>query len=256
MIHSGLVSITFRQLSPQEIVTLVAEAGLEGIEWGGDVHVPHGEPATAREVARITRDAGLAVAAYGSYYRVGHDEPAPFEAVLDTAAELGAPLVRVWAGKVASEEADEAHWNNVVAESRRIADLAARRDVVVAYEFHSGTLTDTNDSARRLLETAAHDNVKTYWQPPPAHCPQMCVAGIRAVAPWLAHVHVYAWNWDGKNYTRLPMSEGAENWAGYLREIGAVDGVRFAMIEFVKDDEPANFLADAATLRNWLAELS
>ncbi len=52
------------------------------------------------------------------------------------------------------------------------------------------------------------------------------------------------------------MSEGAENWAGYLREIGAVDGVRFAMIEFVKDDEPANFLADAATLRNWLAELS
>ena len=43
-------------------------------------------------------EAGLAIAAYGSYYRVEHDDPAPFEPVLATAVELGAPTVRVWAG--------------------------------------------------------------------------------------------------------------------------------------------------------------
>ena len=41
MIESGLVSITFRKLTVEKIIELVKEAGLQGIEWGGDVHVPH-----------------------------------------------------------------------------------------------------------------------------------------------------------------------------------------------------------------------
>ena len=43
IIKSGLVSITFRELNPLEIIRLVSKAGLDGIEWGGDVHVPHGD---------------------------------------------------------------------------------------------------------------------------------------------------------------------------------------------------------------------
>jgi hypothetical protein len=43
MIRTGLVSVTFRQLSAEEIIKLVVCAGLEGIEWGGDIHVPHGD---------------------------------------------------------------------------------------------------------------------------------------------------------------------------------------------------------------------
>ena len=53
-LKTGLVSITFREKSPEEIVGLVVEAGLDGIEWGGDVHVPHGDLAKAREVRANT----------------------------------------------------------------------------------------------------------------------------------------------------------------------------------------------------------
>ena len=74
MIRGGLVSITFRKLNSREIVDLMTRTNLVGIEWGGDVHVPHGEIALARDVAQMTRDAGLLVAAYGSYYRVGVSE--------------------------------------------------------------------------------------------------------------------------------------------------------------------------------------
>ena len=42
MIYPGLVSVTFRKLSPEEIVQLVVSSGLKGIEWGGDIHLPHG----------------------------------------------------------------------------------------------------------------------------------------------------------------------------------------------------------------------
>jgi len=43
MIKIGLVSISFRDLFPKQIVDMVAEVGLDAIEWGGDVHVPHGD---------------------------------------------------------------------------------------------------------------------------------------------------------------------------------------------------------------------
>ena len=125
MIRSALVSITFRKLSPAEIIGLVKQAGLDGIEWGGDVHVPHGDVARAGEVRRMTEDAGLQVSAYGSYYRVGHEEPCPFEQIVETAVALGAPDIRVWAGKQGSEASDAAYRNLVVDTSRRIADLGA-----------------------------------------------------------------------------------------------------------------------------------
>ena len=40
---TGLVSVTFRDKTPAEIVSEVKKAGLDAIEWGGDVHVPHGD---------------------------------------------------------------------------------------------------------------------------------------------------------------------------------------------------------------------
>ncbi len=98
----GLVSVTFRQLSVQDIVNLTARAGLDAIEWGGDVHVPHGDLNAARAARIATEHAGLRVAAYGSYYRAGHADTGPFEDVLASAVELGAPCIRIWAGRQGS----------------------------------------------------------------------------------------------------------------------------------------------------------
>jgi len=250
MIHSGLVSITFRQLSPREIVGLVARAGLEGIEWGGDVHVPHGDLRRAREVRRMTQEAGLEIAAYGSYYRVEHEDPSPFEPVLATAVELGAPAVRVWAGTRGSVEADAAYRAEVVALSCHIVDVAASAGVTVAYEFHAGTLTDTNRSARNLLEAVAHDNVKSYWQPPRGSEVAYNLDGLDAVLPWLLHAHVFSWGAAGE---RLPLADGEAGWMQYLRKIASSGRDHFAMLEFVQDDAPESFVRDAATLKQWLA---
>jgi sugar phosphate isomerase/epimerase len=250
MIYSGLVSITFRQLSPREIVDLVVRAGLTGIEWGGDIHVPHGDLQRAREVRRMTQDAGLAVAAYGSYYRVERDDPAPFDSVLATAVELGAPAVRVWAGTRGSADADAAYRAEVVDLSLRIADMAAGECVAVAYEFHAGTLTDTNASARNLLETVAHDNIKSYWQPPRGSEVACNLDGLDAILPWLLHVHVFSWGATGE---RLPLAAGEEGWMQYLRKIASSGRDHFSMLEFVQDDAPESFLRDAIMLKQWLA---
>ena len=38
-IRTGLVSVTFRKLSWTQVLAGVCDAGIESIEWGGDVHV-------------------------------------------------------------------------------------------------------------------------------------------------------------------------------------------------------------------------
>ena len=53
----GLLSVTFRSLPYQRIIELAVKAGLDGIEWGGDEHVPPGNLKLAQEIGQAY-DAG------------------------------------------------------------------------------------------------------------------------------------------------------------------------------------------------------
>lgn len=252
MLRAGVCSVTFRRLPALEMIRLAARAGLQGIEWGGDIHVPHGDLQTAREVARQTREAGLTVTSYGSYYRVGHAEELPFERVLDTALELGAPVVRVWAGKRGTRDATPEDWQRVVEDSQRVAQAAARVGVTLCYEYHSGTLTDHAESAKRLLQWVDHPAMRTYWQPQAPLSPLRNLRELRTVLPWLVNLHVFWWTERGE---RRPLPEGERAWSRFLRVASLPEGERWALLEFVRDDSPEAFLQDARTLREWLQRL-
>ena len=80
MLTPGLVSISFRKRSLEEIAADCVQTNLRVIEWGGDIHVPHGDFRQAEIAAEITQKNGLTVAAYGSYFRAGepdHCTPPP-----------------------------------------------------------------------------------------------------------------------------------------------------------------------------------
>jgi len=261
MIKTGLVSVTFREFSAEQIVKLASQAGLVGIDWGGDIHVPHGDIETAGKVRQITKDAGLEVACYGSYYRIGEsnaeyrigksdDEGLSFESVLETAKALGAPTIRVWAGGYSSCQADEEYRQLIVSQSRRIANMAGKAGIAIAYEFHKHTLTDTAESARRLLEDVSHDNVSTLWQTTNGASEKQNLAGLEKVLPWVSNIHVFYWGKDNKE--RYLISDGADSWKKYFKKILTNDIARYAMIEFVKDGSVENFLKDVQTLNSLL----
>lgn len=243
---SGLVSVSFRKLSPEQIVRMTAQAGLQGIEWGGDVHVPHGDLPAARRAASMTADSGLAVSAYGSYYRTGDSPELPFERVLESAAVLRAPTIRVWAGRTGSAAATPQQWRDVVADARRIADFSMGAGMTVSFEFHRNTLTDSGESTVRLLREIAHPNVRTYWQPPLGMAQADCLRELEALLPWLSNLHVF--HWVGEPAERHFLDEGADVWERYLRLAARSLGEHYASLEFVKDDSPEVFQRDAATL--------
>jgi 3-dehydroshikimate dehydratase len=246
MIQTGLVSVTFRKFEPARIVELVRQAGLHGIEWGGDVHVPHGNIKRAREVQKITLEAGLRVASYGSYYKVGGEEkPLAFEKVLETAVALQAPTIRVWAGDLGSDQADADWWRKVIEDSRRIAALSAGSGINIAFEYHEETLTDTAESACRLLKEIDQPNVSCYWQPPVALRFEGRIQGLREIAPWLSNLHVF--NQSGAE--PAPLARGVAEWSQYMDIVRNLPGERFCLIEFTKGDSPGQFLEDAEALK-------
>ncbi len=238
---SGLVSISFRRLKPEEVVKLCAECGLGEIEWGGDVHVPLGNPEAAGRAAYLTRDMGLNVCCYGSYVRMTKEERPLFPSLIDTARALGAPSVRVWAGN--SEDAD---MDEIAESAQMLGDMA--KELTFTFEFHRGTLTHDAATASALMKRVDRPNVKSQWQPPIGMAEAECLSSIGAMRPWLYNVH--AFSWEGTR--RLPLSARESSWLKYL---AAMSGDRAVLLEFVQNDDPMNLRRDAATLHSWLKYL-
>lgn len=250
MLTSGLLSITFRQFTAEHIIDLAATAGLASIEWGGDIHVPHGDIKKAQAVRKMTLDAGLSLSAYGSYYRLAEASSPPFEAVLDTAKALGVALIRVWAGARGSHDADDDYRQAVNTDAQRIVTMAAKRKIQVGLEYHQNTLTDTLESTQTLLNDVGHDNLLTFWQPPHTANLQRKTLGLRTLLPHIANIHVFHWN--PNNLARYPLMDGQADWQAYIDILRTSNRDHVLSLEFVKDDKEANFLIDAKILQTWL----
>jgi len=244
--------VTFRGLPAARVAALAAQAGLEAIEWGGDVHVPPGDGRRAAEVARITADAGVAVCSYGSYFR--GDPGEEIGPVLDSAVALGADRVRVWAGRIGSADAGADERVRLTAALARAAAEAADRGVVLALEYHGGTLADTPEATLRLLGDVAHPMLRTYWQPTVGASDDEAVAEYGRLADRVSAVHVFSW-WPATERHPLPFRDGL--WRSFAAAAaGAAEPPRDALLEFVPDDDPARLPAEAAALRCYLGHAS
>lgn len=247
----GMTSVTFRQKIAEEIIRLATKAGLDGIEWGGDLHVPAGDIETARRIGELTRSAGLQVLSYGSYYRCGQEED--FAPVLASAKALGAPVIRVWAGDRAYEALSEEKRKELADTLRTAAESACEEGVTVALEYHRGTATQTIGGTLSLLREVRHGNLFSYWQPNPEISVSEQLAEIDALLPFLQNVHVFCWT---EKEERRPLSEGRARWTEYLRHVREGGRLHDLILEFVRDDAEETFLADARTLHELADKLN
>ncbi|MGI5894244.1 MAG: sugar phosphate isomerase/epimerase family protein [Candidatus Merdivicinus sp.] len=248
--RTGLTSVTFRKKSVDEIIAMAKKAGLTGIEWGGDVHVPAGDVETAALTARKTREAGLEVLSYGSYFR--GDEGEDFAPVLASAKALGAPVIRVWAGRKTFEESSPEEIDALAARFREAAEAAKEEGIALAFEYHRNTATQTISGALSMLKAVRDGNMFCYWQPNPDISHEEQLGEIDAILPFLQNIHVFCWT--GKNERHL-LVEGISRWTDYLNHIREGGKNHDLILEFVLDDSDDAFYQDARTLQNLLADL-
>lgn len=260
---TGICSITFRQMAPRALIALVKQAGLEAIEWGGDVHVLPGDPETASNVRNMTEDAGLEVSSYGSYWKTidPTGQPTSFEPVLESALALGTDTIRVWAGTQPSDAVSDAEREVVVSTLRSALDAAQKQGVKLALEFHANTLADSNAATLDLLAEVNHPNLYTYWQPIYwITDSQYRLDGLKQLADRVLNLHVFHWKFRpgagdwGESTERRPLAEGSKDWNDYFNVSLASASDHYALMEFVRGDDPAQFLQDAAVLKKLVGE--
>jgi 3-dehydroshikimate dehydratase len=237
----GICSVTLRSHSIDEVVALAVEAGLAGIEWGADVHVV--DAASADHARLACAAAGLKVLSLGSYYRAG--DFGDFDGVVSLAVRVGAPRVRIWAGTLEPDDADQQLWEEVVADTRRIAATAAEHGLQLAFEYHGGTLTSTLQSTVELIDRVGLPNVGTYWQPAVGLSDEEALDSLHQLIGHVAGVHCFSW-WPGTD--RLPLEGRKELWQAVSRVLREHGRGMDLMLEFVAGDLPDNVVRDAGFL--------
>lgn len=244
----GMVSVTFRRLNREKIVSLVKEAGLEAVEWGSDVHVPYADSNSAKEARLVCESNGIIPVSYGSYYCKGERGFDTFAKTIENAKLLGTNNIRIWASNKDSEDMPANEKTEFVKEAQTLADMAKKENIDISFECHKGTLTNTPNAAIRLVEEIARDNVYLYWQPLQSEDIDENKRIIKLFMPYLKNVHVYAW----KELERFELNEHEKAWREYIELIGNDTRKHALLLEFVKDDSTEQFMRDAETLLSWI----
>ena len=253
MIRLGLCSVTFRKKSPEEVIEIARSNGLDGIEWGGDIHVPpKTAPSRVREIVDRCRAAGITIPSYGSYFNVLDHNPEDFTPIVETASLLGAGVIRIWAGWVKAGEMTPAQFEKIVSTSRQAAQMASGKKIKVAYEFHDNTPTEGGDNAIRLLQGVNHPNLYTYFQAVRPNDYQETLRNLEKVYPKLLYIHVQ--NNDGEN--SLPLVDFSDMWQEIVRRLIGRKYDGYLFFEFNVDNSPEQLAKDVDLIRGFMARQS
>ena len=246
MNKTGVVSISFRKYSKEEIAEYTKRAGLDSVEWGGDVHVPHGDITEAEKAVKITHGCGLEVAEYGSYYVIGQSEENLFDKVLASALALGTRIIRVWPGmNKPSDTFTTEEYEKYVLDAKRICALAKEKNLTVALECHPSSLTDEYHTSLKFLSDVGAENLKMMWQPNQHRPLSYNLDSIKALLPYIVAVHVFSW--ERKN--RLPLAAKESDWKKYMELLREKD-LNY-MLELMHDDKIETLEETAKTLKSW-----
>lgn len=254
MLKCGLVSISFRDLGVQEIIGAAAAASLGVIEWGGDVHAPHGDPAAVALTARLSRENKIATPTYGSYLRLGECSGEDIRAVLSAAERIGAATVRIWGGREATEPGETAAWQRLVDSAKAVAAEAAARGLTAALECHAGTVTERAENALAFIDAVGDPALRSYWQPDRRLSHEQNLAAAKALAPFVDCIHVF--NWD--KWGKYPLAQAKDMWKEYFSVFAQETSARDipALLEFMPDGKPESLPTEAAALRDIVSSLN
>ncbi len=249
----GVVSVSFRKHTPERIIDAAKEAGLDVIEWGGDVHSPAGDVEVADEIATLSAENDIELVTYGSYYRLGKNTVEEFRDVIASALTLGVKIIRVWGAGYIPECSGE-KWDYSVACAKEMCDMAKESGLTVCLECHNDSITEEYHSALKFLADVDRPNMRLYWQINEMKDKDYNLAAAEALAPYVECIHTFYFK-PGR--VKVPLAEGLDDWRDYLAVFRDRAGDRSIpmLLEFMPDDRIESLEREGETLIELIASL-
>ena len=244
----GLVSVSFRGHTPEEILAEMKACGLSVIEWGSDVHAPADQQETLQKIVKLQAQYGITCSSYGTYFRLGVTPIGELEAYIAAAKLLGTDVLRLWCGAKSGADMTGEECETLLAVCREAAVIAARHRVTLCMECHRKTFTEQVKDALWLMAAVDSPHFKMYWQPFQWQTVAENVENAKAIAPHALHVHVF--NWHGND--KLPLGEALADWRAYLQHFSTP---RTLLLEFMPNDTLGELKTETAALKNIIGEL-
>ena len=241
MLELGLVSVSFRDRSPSEIIRAAARCGLSCIEWGSDVHAPCGDAGRLKSIKAECDGAGIRCRSYGTYFRIGENSPEEIFRYISAAKLLGAEILRLWCGGKSALEYPAAEKKALFEECRRLARAAEKENVKLCLECHINTFTDTLSETLELLESVNSPAFGMYWQPNQYKSEDENYEYAKAVCRRAEIVH--AFNWQGEK--KLPLALAGQTWRRYLSLFPG----KTVLLEFMPDGRIESLAEEAEALK-------
>lgn len=242
MYKLGLVSISFRKHSPEEIILAAKNAGLECIEWGSDVHAPYDDTEKLNKIVALQNEHGIYCSSYGTYFRLGVSETEELPKYITAAKTLGTDILRLWCGNKGSAEYTTKEKELLFTECRKAAEIAETQSVTLCMECHNHTFTDELIATLELMNAVNSPAFKMYWQPNQFKTIEYNMNYAERISEYTRHIHVFNWSGD----ERYPLEESIDLWQKYL---DSFKGERALLLEFMPDDDINSLSREAEALR-------
>ncbi len=244
----GLVSVSFRQHSPEEIITACTDCGIAAIEWGSDIHAPADNISALRKIVKLQSEYGVRCCSYGTYFRIGQNAPEDIYAYIRAAELLGTRTLRIWCGTKDSCKYDSRERAALFCDCEAVCKIAEAEGVRLCTEFHNNTFTDRAERVSELCGILHLDSFGSYWQPNQYRTFDENLASAEKVASITENIHVF--NWSGEE--RYPLAEAHREWCSYLSRFS---GEHYALLEFMPDGKISSLPTEVSALRNILGEI-
>ena len=238
----GLVSISFRSLSVDEIMDLCEKNNLKYIEWGSDVHAPCDDAERLSYLVAEQKRRGLICSSYGTYFRVGINPVEEIYGYIAAAKTLGTNIIRLWCNKGNYEDFTDEERAHTLSDAKKLAKIAEEEKVYICMECHNKTYTNCLKGARELMETVDSKHFGMYWQPNQFVSYETNLEYAKVIAPYVTQIHVF--NWEEKN--RYPLKDAVATWQSYLSCFG---GEHALLLEHMPNNLPEELAAETDALR-------
>lgn len=231
IIHNkGLVSVSFRELSPTEIIAECKKNNLKYIEWGSDVHAPCDEIDKLNHIAKLQKENGIICSSYGTYFRLGVTDNSELVKYIKAAKILGTNILRVWCGDRGSAKFTKEYKKEFYSLCKEAAKIAEENGVYLCMECHNNTLTDDKDASKELMQEIHSEHFLMFWQPNQFKTFEYNLECIKLLHPWIKHIHIFYW--EGSN--KFPLREGLKIWEKY---ISVLNKSHTFLLEFMPDNQ-------------------